>query len=224
MTRILTIAALSVALIAGGGLWLMNRGATPADGGFALPGAASAQSSGEAADVEIIEMVKGAEDAPVEIIEYASFTCPHCATFHENVLPRLTEDYIDTGKVRFVYREVYFDKYGMWASMIARCEPQRFFGISDLVYKGQSAWMRAGGDGAIANELRKIGLLAGLDQQTLDSCLQDGAKLRGLVEWYRANAEEHGIQATPSLVIDGQTYSNMSYDKLRGIIDEKLPQ
>ena len=84
-------------------------------------------------------MTLGAEDAPVEVIEYASFTCPHCANFHETVFDQLKANYIDTGKVKFTYREVYFDKYGMWASLIARCgdDPDRFFGITDMLYSTQ---------------------------------------------------------------------------------------
>ena len=66
-------------------------------------------------------MAIGPADAKVTIVEYASFTCPHCAAFHTNVFKDLKKDYIDTGKVRFEFREVYFDRYGLWASMMARC-------------------------------------------------------------------------------------------------------
>jgi len=73
------------------------------------------------ASIEIPDMVLGSADAPVEMIEYASFTCPYCARFHADVWPQLKADYIESGKVRFIYREVYFDRFGLWASMIARC-------------------------------------------------------------------------------------------------------
>ena len=66
-------------------------------------------------------MMQGSADAKVEIIEYASYTCPHCASFHAGPYKDLKKDYVDTGKVKFVYREVYFDRFGLWASMIARC-------------------------------------------------------------------------------------------------------
>ena len=80
----------------------------------------------------VTEMILGDVNAPIEIIEYASMTCPHCANFHSDVYPQLKANYIETGKVKFVFREVYFDKYGMWASMIARCAgPDRFFGVID---------------------------------------------------------------------------------------------
>ena len=226
MTRILPLFALALALILGGGYWLTQgpRSAQAPGAELVLPGAANAQSADTATEVEIVEMVQGNPDATVEVIEYASYTCPHCATFHQSAYKDLKTNYIDTGKIKFVYREVYFDKYGMWASMIARCEPSKFFGITDLIYKGQSDWARAGSDAAIADGLRKIGLLAGIDQTQLDTCLSNGDKLRALVGWYQANVEEHGIDSTPSFVINGQKYSNMAYGDFAALLDEKLAE
>lgn len=219
MNRLIAIAALALVLIAGGGLWMTQQGgSTPAE----LPmGAAGAQTA-EVDTSTVVDMVQGEADAPVEVVEYASFTCPHCATFHNTVYDQLKANYIDTGKIRFTYREVYFDKYGMWASMIARCEPSKFFGISDLLYKGQSEWSRAGSDGAIADELRKIGLLAGIGKDQLETCLSDGDKLRTLVAWYQENATRDDVQSTPTFLIDGQKYSNMNYADFSAILDEKL--
>ncbi len=216
--------ALAAFLVAGGS-WLISGQGTQAPSAtaqsYALPGAAMAQSSDAA---EVVEMVVGNADAPVEVIEYSSFTCPHCARFHnDGVYDQVKENYIDTGKVSWTYREVYFDKYGMWASLVARCAgPDRFHGIVDLLYAGQSEWARAGSDAAIANELRKIGRLAGMGSDQIEACLTDGAHLRALVEWYQANAEEHGIRSTPSFVIDGRTYSNMSYAEFAEILDRRI--
>ncbi|MFP7569597.1 DsbA family protein [Marivita sp. S2033] len=203
--RLMTI-ALSTAMLIGGG-------------------AATAQEAdADTTDtVEIQEMVLGAEDAPVEVIEYASYTCPHCATFHETVLPDLKRDYIDTGKVKFTYREVYFDRYSLWGSLVARCGgEEKFFGITDIIYDQQSDWVRAGSEADIAEALRKIGRIAGIENDKLESCLSDGDTARALVEWYQANAEEHEITSTPSFVIDGKTYSNMSYPDFKEILDERL--
>ncbi|MGJ8603136.1 MAG: DsbA family protein [Marivita sp.] len=221
--RLMTI-ALATALVAGAGWWIAGTGTAPTINGQAivLPGAANAQQSATA-EVTIQEMVLGAEDAPIEMIEYASFTCPHCATFHQSVFKDLKKDYIDTGKIKFTYREVYFDRYGLWGSLVARCGGEdRFFGITEMIYDQQSTWSRAGSEAAIADELRKIGRIAGLETEQLEACLSDNDKARGLIEWYQANAEEHGISSTPSFVIDGQTYSNMSYREFREILDEKL--
>lgn len=227
MKRHLSAVALAAVIVVGG-WWVAGQGSAPG-AAITLPGAASAQQASEteteseASSVEIVEMTQGAEDALIEVIEYASYTCPHCAAFHEDVLPQLKEDYIDTGKVKFVYREVYFDKYGMWASLVARCGgEEKFFGITDMIYDTQDEWSRAGSDAAIADELRKIGRMAGLDNDQLESCLTDSTKLRALVEWYQANAEEHGVRSTPTFVIDGETHSNMSYADFTEILDERL--
>ena len=212
-------------LAVGLGVWLNQSPQTAAlDQEFALPFAANAQSSdADAEATEIIDMVQGAEDAPITVIEYASFTCPHCARFHSDVYKLLRKNYIDTGKIKFIFREVYFDKYGMWASMIARCSgPDRFFGMTDLILNSQNTWARAGDDLAIVEALRKIGRLSGMEDVALDSCLQDGDKLRALVGWYKENAQRDGIQSTPSFLIDGQPYKNMNYEEFAKILEEKL--
>ena len=189
-----------------------------------LPSISAAQDTNtEGAAGAVAEMVMGQADAPVTIIEYASFTCPHCARFETDVLPKLKADYIDTGKVKFIFREVYFDKYGMWASMIARCAgPDRFFGVSKMIFETQSTWARAGGDLEIVNELSKLGKMAGLDAETLQACMQDADTLRALVGWYQENATRDEITSTPTLIINGEKFSNMPYDELKTIIDEKL--
>ncbi|MDE4192011.1 DsbA family protein [Phaeobacter gallaeciensis] len=187
-----------------------------------LVGAAYAQDA-EVDTSTITEMVQGAEDAPVTLIEYASYTCPHCANFHTGPYKKLKEEYIDTGKVKFIYREVYFDRYGLWASMIARCAgPEKFFGMTDLIFKEQSDWARAGGATEIVDALRKIGRLAGLENDQLEACLQDGTKAQTLVTWYQENAEEHDVTATPSFVLNGKKIENQSYESFKALIDAEL--
>ena len=120
-----------------------------------------------------------------------------------------------------MYREVYFDRYGLWASLIARCAgPEKFFGVSDLLYAGQPTWSRAGEPAAIVGELRKIGRLAGMSEETLGACLENGDKAQALVAWYQENAEADGVRSTPSFVINGTTYNNMSYAEMSKLIDE----
>jgi len=220
MTRMFSALA-AVVLLAAGAFVFVDR-----PGGGSAPlliGAANAQ---EAADIDtssIADMVQGAEDAPVTIVEYASYTCPHCANFHEGPYKKLKSEYIDTGKVRFIYREVYFDRYGLWASMIARCAgPEKFFGITDLIFKGQSEWVRAGGPTEIVDELRKIGRLAGLEKDTLEACLQDGTKAQTLVAWYQKHAEADDINATPSFIVNGKKVSNQSWDDFKALIEAEL--
>lgn len=221
MTRTLPTLLLAAAFVAGG-TWFLAR---PGGGEESLDiGAAFAQDDAAEIDTSTIpDMVKGSADAPVTVIEYASFTCPHCATFHEDVLPQLKRDYIDTGKVHYIYREVYFDRYGLWAGMVARCGGEmRYFGIADMIYERQREWTQGDSPAAVAENLRRIGRTAGLDDAQLDACLTDADKAQALVAAYEDNATRDGIQGTPSFVIDGQMYSNRSYGELRTILDEKI--
>ena len=220
MERRKFLAAGGGALVAVGAGWLVSR-PDPATG--LLPGAAYAQETGAELPA-VMEMVQGNPDAAVEVIEYASFTCPHCAAFHANQYQSLKADYIDTGKIRFVYREVYFDRPGLWASMIARCpgDTDFFFNISGLLYEKQREWLASGDPATIVQDLRKLGKTAGLDDAALDACLSDGPMAESLYTWYQANAERDGINSTPSFIIDGQKYSNMAYDEFAAVLDEKL--
>ena len=191
----------------------------PRPGGEALlPGVSAANAQGA---VEIEDIVIGDADAPVEVIEYASYTCPHCAAFHANTFKDFKAQYIDTGKVRFVYREVFFDRYGLWAAMIARCAgPERYFGISDLLYQEQQTWARAGDPAAIADSLKRLGAQAGMEQATLDACLQDGDMAQSLVAWYEENAARDNVRATPSFLVNGEMHSgNMSLQQLGALVD-----
>lgn len=209
------------------GSWYMTSNRTTNTVAFPdapLPGAANAQTTAEEVDTSgIVDMVTGNPDSTVEVIEYASFTCPHCATFHTGALKELKKEYIDTGKIKFVYREVFFDRFGLWASLVARCGGQeKFFGMADLIYAGQSEWTRAGEPAAIVEELRKIGRLAGMENDKIEACLQDGDQAQAMVAWYQKNAEADGIDSTPSFVINGKKHSNMSYADMKKIIDDAL--
>ena len=107
--------------------------------------------------------------------------------------------------------------------MVARCgEEDKFFGITDLIYAGQSEWVRAGEPAAIVGELRKIGRLAGIDKDTLEACLQDSEKAQTLVAWWEENQKADDINSTPSFIINGKKYSNMPYAEMKDILDAAL--
>lgn len=184
---------------------------------------ANAQTAAEVDTSSVIDMTMGQQDAPITVIEYASFTCPHCASFHDQVLGRLKADYIDTGKVKFIHREVYFDKFGLWAGMVARCAgPIRYFGITDMIYSEQQEWIGSGTPAEIDKNLRTLGLRAGLDQGQIDACLKDADKAQALIATFQTNSKADDISSTPSFIIDGEKHSNMSYDEFKSILDKKL--
>ena len=172
--------------------------------------------------VEAKAMTMGNPDATVTLSEYASFTCPHCATFHKDVMPSLKTDYIDTGKINFIYREVYFDRLGLWAGMLARCGgPDKYFGIADLLYKRQKDWTKGSG-AEVAEKLYKIGRIAGLKNEDMEACLQDQEMAKALVADFQKNAEADGIDSTPSLLINGVNHGNQSYSELQKLLNEQL--
>ena len=205
-------------------LWNGRGGQLPQSQAPLTPlGAANAQEAVDPADLpEVIEMTRGNPDAPVTMIEYASFTCPHCRNFHLNVYPSLNADYIEPGRINFVYREVYFDRYGLWAGMMARCGgPLRYFGIVDLIYQQQTEWTQ-GSPAEVAENLRRIGRTAGLTNEQLDACMTDAAMAQALIATYEANIAVHEIPGTPAFVINDDLHGNMNYADLQQRLDSAL--
>ncbi|MDB5658643.1 MAG: DsbA family protein [Cypionkella sp.] len=165
----------------------------------------------------------GQLDAKVKIVEYLSFTCPHCAAFHAEVYPQLKADYIDTGKVRLEYHEVYFDRYGLWAAMMARCGGEmRYMGITDIVLETQKEWAASDDPNAVVENLKKIGRTAGMDDATLDACMKNSAMAEALVTHFETNMKADAIEGTPTFIINGTKHSNMAYDDLKAILDAEL--
>ncbi|MDF1720482.1 MAG: DsbA family protein [Minwuia sp.] len=164
--------------------------------GVALPAAA------QGADYPKGDMVLGDPDAPVEVIEYASMTCPHCRRFHEEVYPALKKEWVDTGKVRFVFREFPLDRYALQASMLARCGgEQKFFGFIDLLFKQQASWTSAS-DPAAA--LRQIGLLGGISSDAFDACMADESLVDSILATRLDGHQRMKVSGTPSVYVNGE--------------------
>ncbi len=169
------------------------------------------------------DMIMGDAEAPVTVIEYASYTCPHCARFHEEVFPLMKADYIDTGKVRFIHREIFFDRYGLWAALLARCgDGTRYFGMNDMIYGTQRDWLGNGEPQEVVNNLRKMGRLAGMEDEQVTACLEDSEVAQSLVATFQHYSEADQIDSTPTFIIDGEKFSNMSYRNFKQAIDAKL--
>lgn len=176
-----------------------------------------------AAPTILPDIYLGSETAPLTIYEYASFTCGHCANFHAENLPKLKAEYIDTGKVRFAQRDVYFDQVGLWAGILARCGgDDKYYAVSDMLFDEQKEWLGGGSGDAIAASLRKIGLKAGMTEAQIDACWNDQAKVEQLVATFQQNATADGIEATPTFVIGGEKVPNQDWDAMKAIIDAKL--
>lgn len=166
------------------------------------------------------EKVLGEENAPVTIVEYASMTCSHCASFHANTYPALKEKYIDTGKVRFIMREFPFDPRAEAGFMLARCSDDRYFAMVDVLFKQQNNWAPVQ-DAQAA--LLKIAKLAGFSQETFEACLTNQELLNNIRSVRERGANDFGIDATPTFFINGKKYSGaMSIDEVSAIVDGLL--
>ena len=147
--------------------------------------------------------VLGDPNAPITLIEYASFTCPHCAYFHTQILPELKKKWIDTGKVKLVYRDFPLDQVAAKAAQIAECVPNdRYFGVIDLIFRNQPTWAAASDPIAdLAKPLR----IAGMGEKEIKECLANDAKASAVIADYKGG-ETLGVNSTPTLFIDGQLY------------------
>ncbi len=184
---------------------------------------AEAEATGTAEVQTLPDIPLGAQDAPLTVVEYASFTCGHCAAFHDQNWPKLKAEYVDTGKVRFIQRDVYFDQVGLWAGILARCGgDDKYYAVSDMLFEDQKKWLSGSNGEEIADNLRKIGLKAGMTDDQMTACWDDSAKAEQLIATFQKNATEDGIDATPTFVIGGEKVMNQPWEDLKAVIDSKL--
>jgi len=147
----------------------------------------------------LTERVLGKEDAPVTIIEYASLTCSHCATFHQKILPVIKKKYVETGKVKIIYRDFPFDRLGLAASQLARCVPEkRYFGFLDVLFSQQESWAR---DSDPLGALMKLARLAGLSKGAADACLANQDLVDEILQRRVFAEKQWKINSTPSFIV-----------------------
>jgi protein-disulfide isomerase len=166
---------------------------------------AMAQSASDVAKpVSLPDMALGPANAPVTITEYASMTCPHCAAFNESVFPKIKSEYIDTGKVRYVFREFPLDIKAAAGSMLARCiaknDSGKYFAVIDMLFKQQNDWVLKN----TTETLTRIGKQAGLSQQAVEDCLKDQALLDKIAADQKYAAEVLKVDSTPTFFINGE--------------------
>ncbi len=163
------------------------------------------------------EYIIGKPDAPITIVEYASLTCPHCARFHTNTLPKLIEKYIDPGKVRLVYRDFPLDRYALQGSMMARCAgPERYLGFIDAMFMTQDAWARSDNP---TLALARIGLNGGMPQKAFEACMRNKEIETKILAQRVKGQEKFSINSTPSFIIDGRTHAGaLTIAEIDGIL------
>ena len=150
------------------------------------------------------DMALGPANAPVTITEYASMTCPHCAAFNDAVFPKIKAAYIDTGKIRYVFREFPLDIKAAAGSMLSRCiaggDSAKYFAVTDLLFRQQGDWVVKN----TTESLSRIGKQAGLSQQQVEDCLKDQSLLDKIVADQKYASEVLKVDSTPTFFINGE--------------------
>src|SRR5207302_10983689 len=150
------------------------------------------------------DITVGSDKAPVTVIEYASMTCPHCAHFAETTFPELQKRYIDTGKVRFIFREFPLDQLAAAGFILARCAgPDKYFPLIETLFAQQRAWVVQ----KPLPPLLAIAKQAGLSQQAFEACLDNREMLDGIEKVRNEASEKFGVQSTPTFFINGKLLS-----------------
>ncbi|WP_339037866.1 DsbA family protein [Bradyrhizobium symbiodeficiens] len=164
-----------------------------------------AQSAADVAKpVSLPDMALGPNDAAVTITEYASMTCPHCAAFNEQVFPKIKKEYIDTGKVRYIFREFPLDIKAAAGSMLSRCiakdDAPKYFAVTDMLFRQQNDWVVKN----TTETLTRIGKQAGLTQQQVEACLKDQALLDKIAADQKYASDVLKVDSTPTFFINGE--------------------
>jgi protein-disulfide isomerase len=200
--NVLIAAAAVVVVAAGGGYYYWSQPGTAA-----APKSATGGVDVSSADLltpgPLGDQVQGAANAPVTLIEYASMTCPHCAHFHETTYPEMKKKYIDTGKLRFIFREFPLDTLALAGSMLARCAgKEKFFPLIETLFAQQKEWVTQ----KPMQPLLAIARQAGFTQQSFEECLANQQVQNGIEEERQRAVQRLNVQSTPTFFINGKLF------------------
>lgn len=164
---------------------------------------------------------EGKEDAPIQIIEYASLTCGHCADFHLNTYPKLKENYIDTGKVRFTLRPMPWDNRALAVSLVAFCAPKaQYKDFMSAYFSTQQQWSRSD---KFLEDIKKIARLGGMDGKAVEQCVSDPEVRRTMDAIVKTGTEDLAVRATPTFFINGKKVEgSLPYTELANYLDDVL--
>jgi protein-disulfide isomerase len=171
----------------------------------------------------LAERSMGSPTAPVTLVEYSSLTCPHCADFHRETLPKIKEAYIDKGVVRYVLRDFPLEPRAMAAAMVARCLPaDRYFGFVSMLFSDQQTWAHGRNP---TEDLKVRAQLAGLPPAEFDACLRDKDLADGIQAAAAEAQKRDDIDSTPTLLVNGRKIPGAApYDEFRSVIDAAAAQ
>jgi protein-disulfide isomerase len=164
------------------------------------------------------EMMLGKPEAKVTIVEYASASCPHCAAFANEELPKFMKDYIDAGKVKLIFREFPHNQAALGGFMVARCAPkEKYFPLVEVMFKTQEKWVPQPYQG-----LKDIALQAGFTAEAFETCIKNKDVAKGIVD-SRAQGDKLGVQGIPTFFINGERYKGeYTFDAMKVVLDKLL--
>jgi protein-disulfide isomerase len=157
------------------------------------------------------DQVIGDAKAPVTVIEYASLTCPHCGRWEKDVFPKVRSEWVETGKIRFVFRDFPLDRSALKAAQLAHCTgDQRFWGFLEAEFGNQQIWATHPDP---TDELVKIAKLGGVPEEKARACMSDD-KLAEAIATSQAGGTDAGVNSTPTFFINGKSYvGEIPYDE-----------
>jgi protein-disulfide isomerase len=203
---------------------------TPANASANIENTELAQAQPPVADADFGEVAVEADDfvigqatAPVTIIEYASLTCPHCAQFHEQVLPFIKKELVESGKVRLVYRDFPLDQVALAGSVLARCAGRdRYFAFLGVLFRDQSNWARSQNPGQALSQIARLG---GIGKEIFQSCLSDNKLQESILKQRLEGTQKYQINLTPTLIINGKKFSGgLTFDQIKAVIATMIPK
>lgn len=167
------------------------------------------------------DYVIGSPDAPVTIFEYASLTCPHCRDFHNETLPQIKAEYIDTGKVKLVFRQFALNGTDLRIGMAARCAPHdKYMPIVDALYQTQESWIGASDPMAAVKQLMAMG---GVSAETFDACVADEKNADPITAQIDEADKQYGVSSTPTFFIGGEKIEGAKpFEEFKAVIDRLL--
>ncbi len=168
------------------------------------------------------DVVIGDANAPITMIEYSSLSCPHCARFAKDVMPKIKADFVDTGKVKFIPRDFPLNKPAIQAALFAHCQsPMLFYGISESLFKTQDQWLQQDS----TEPLAQIAAAAGMDRAKFDACLANKDEEAKIVATRKAGEDAFGINATPTFIVNGiKLEGEQTYDDLKALFAKLAAQ
>jgi protein-disulfide isomerase len=190
---------------------------------FHASGPAPAQAAAQPGfEIHPQDRTLGSPKAKVVLIEYAALTCPHCAMFDQQVLPQIRKNYIDTGKVLYVFRLYPRMPEDGAAERLARCVPrERYFQVIDLIFRNQQHWDPEFGVLDVRGGLADVGRQAGLSREQVDTCIADTSQDARINAAAQEAETRYNLTGTPTFVINGvaQPSGGLTYEMLARLLD-----